>query len=124
MTNTPRTLNEELKARDQQIQELKEELEKCLRREGILESLYTAQESHSWSISHKERMCNESYDLYQDLKLRLSEDGLPEDVRADIEKRMAEEREEFLAVQAEIIEQERKHNELVKSLKDELDSLK
>lgn len=119
MTNTPRTLNEELEAKDRQIQELKEELEKCLRREEILESLYTAQESHSWSISHKERMCNESYDLYQDLKLRLSED-----VRADIEKRMAEEREEFLAVQAEIMEQERKHNELVKSLKDELDTLK
>lgn len=123
MNNASRTLDEELKAKDRQIQELKEELAKSRRREEILESLCAAQESYRWRIGYYAGLRASSRGAFHRIKSMLSEDDLHDVLRAYLEKEMDAEEERFLHIQTEIEEKERKYNELVKPLNDELDAL-
>lgn len=119
---------EELEAKDQQIQELKEELEKMKanyrRREEIIESLVRAECDHELTFGHKKRIHDNYYLLSQDIKSILSGEGLIEDLRVHLEKEMIKAEASRREVQAEMLEEERKFDELVKPLKDELDALK
>lgn len=123
-----RAKDEELEAKDQQIQELKEEMEKMRanyrRREEIIKSLVRAECDHELTIGHKKRICDNYYELCYGLKSILSGEGLIEDLRPDLEEEMDEAKDRFHEVQAEILEEERKFDELVKPLKDELEALK
>lgn len=109
------------------IQELKEELEKMKAnyrsREEIRESLIREEVNYDMVINHKKRSWNSAYDSYHGLKLKLSMDGLPEDIRADLEEKMAVARERFHEVQAEMEKEELEFDERVKYLKDELRAL-
>lgn len=137
MTNTSRSLDEALfalqasvntcvndarasmRAKDRQIQELEEELAKCRRRDELRESLFRAQRQHILLVKDKRRICANSYDLYRELERWLSMDDIHEHIRAYLEKKMIAARDRFCKVHDEIEEEERKLNELVKSL-DEL----
>lgn len=134
MTSTSRSLDEALfalqasvnacvndarasmRAKDRQIQELEEELAKYRRQEEIHESLIRAQRQHILLIQDKRRICSNSYDLYRELERWLSMDDLHEHIRAYLEKRMIAARERFHEVYDEVKKEERKLNELVKSL--------
>lgn len=129
-----RAVDEEMKAKDRQIQELKGELEKCRaeleemkakaqRRKEIHEALIREEVKHKRVINHKRRICNNSRELHQELKEELSIQGLPEDLRVEAKEKMEAAKKRFDEVHAEIKEEERKYEERVKSLKDELKAL-
>lgn len=123
-TSFIRGMKEELKAKDRQIQELKEELEKYRRREEIHEFLIRAQDSHKWCVGYYAGVCASSRGICHRNESMLARDDLHDVLRVFLENDMDAEEERILHIQERKEKGEREYNELIKPLLDELDALK